>query len=86
MLSKRPQSELVLIHVVTLNYFPLLDDAYNHFRHRIFSNVTPTPYRTHPYLGRLGPGYHWDETTHPKPNSKNKKHAFFASLFVSLGG
>jgi hypothetical protein len=27
MLSKRPQSELVLIHVVILNYFPLLDDA-----------------------------------------------------------
>ena len=56
MLSKRSQSELVLIHVVTLNYYPLLDDAYNHFRHRIFSNVTPTPYRRHPYLGRLGPG------------------------------
>ena len=56
MLSKRPQSELVLIHVVTLNYFPLQDDAYNHFRHRILSNVTPTPYRRHLYLGRLGPG------------------------------
>ena len=55
MLSKRPQSELVLIHVVTLNYFPLLDDAYNQFGHLLFSSVSLTPYCSHPWLGRLGP-------------------------------
>jgi hypothetical protein len=78
---KRPQSELVLIHVVTINYFPPIDDAYYQFHHRIFSSVSLTPCR-HPLLGRPGPGYHRDATTHPKQVSKSKNMHFLQTCLL----
>ena len=83
MTSKQPQSELVLIHVVTVNYLPLLYDAYNQFGHLIFSSVSLTPYCIHLWLGHLGSGYHTDALAHPKPMSNIKKFNFLqTSLFV----
>ena len=77
--SKRPQSELVLIHVVTLNYFPLLDDAYNQFGHLLFSSVSLTPYCILPWVGRLGSDDHTDVPAYRILSCNCKKICFFQS-------